>query len=1415
MPISMENMQEALGTPPPPEGKPPAPAAKPAAKRGISMADMQAALPKPPEQKGLLEKVEEVGSSLAKRLAPVGDLAKQAARMTLEREVGRIGAIAESPLLKGETQPTVDAARAAFKQAVEDYNEKFTDPEAEADLLHGPKTVLALLNIAVAPIVEGGRAALVRPLQQNLERAADLVAQAATPDEAKKKGIDWAIHKRDVKQALDSTNKALDFAYDLGTMFVPLGPGGEAAARVSREAAAVRGAQRDMKAAVHGGPEPKPVDPRPVSMAVDKTLGFKNAQQFGEDLSKVKPGEVSTVGQLMDTLAPKTEGYAKSFMDTLAKHVDRNTSVVFKGEKDMKNASGSFSIEENKVSMRAGLSDMVSTFLHETVHSVTVGMLNKLIGNELDAAKARLGRPLLDTEVLDTIKNPQGPVLRELDQIIAEANVRAQKAGRENDFYALRAYGKTAKSYQAGRISPTVGERAFHRMGFRYEFIAEVFTNPQFQEFLANSEKYASKTYKFKNMLNQLGLMIGKHLGLAKPQELQLLNQSMRVGSQLMALHSAEKPPPHWIGATIVAKDAEGVVTSRELEATRLIKPGEVKRAKTDLQISIQQLIRAVNPEALSGEAKLGGAVIASRLTEYEQKLAQAAYGSRKRLRFWRARPDKVAEFLETHETGGSFKERFMQAISDRYESWVKDLAKRDKAQGFDYEPRDHYIYHAFEDQEGVAAHFTKKYGSKWLDPDFTKERTFDLYKEAVDAGFVPKYDNPEEIMLVRDQATAAAEMRMGILNDLASHGLATRKIAAKEEFIPVTDAEGKVHWEVKRTEGTTQPPGTTQVRAPTGDMFWVNNDVHQVLSNALFSKSLWEMKGLTGRGFRGAMALKNAMVPVRLALSLFHPLHVAGIDMATGMTRASAEMLSGEIDPVRWAGKMLASGFNPIMETINIPLGRGGWRVVKAFTGKIPKEALSDADAQALKTLMEMGITPEMSAIYRTNARKNFSNALIDAMADARQMKPLGVAGDLTRATWHLPWATLSAMSYPIFEQWIPALKAASALRDAESLLKRNPELAENEAARLVQMRRLGKSVENRYGEMAYNKLFWQRWIKDIAVLNTLSLGWQMGFLREYGGGAMQLGQFIRNSDRLGMVRKGDLDKVLFVSSYTSLGAGMAGLMTWAMTGEMPHGMDYINPRTGETNPDGTPQRVTTMFYSREFAALYKHVQNEGLVPGVSKMVLNKGSGVMGLMGEWATGMNSFGEHVRDKNADLVTQVEQQLAYSLSELEPISMRATQENLTGKKEKAAALNTLGFTPQPKYMSESKTEAAINESYRSLVAPKETSFEKAEYSKEYSRLRQLYQAGDDKYVELLDQMSEKFDLTSKDQVRMIKSLNSTLPPSVRKFISLGREPEEQRALLDRMSPEERDLYLPHAAKKVQRSYIPPEEREPQK
>ena len=67
---------------------------------------------------------------------------------------------------------------------------------------------------------------------------------------------------------------------------------------------------------------------------------------------------------------------------------------------------------------------------------------------------------------------------------------------------------------------------------------------------------------------------------------------------------------------------------------------------------------------------------------------------------------------------------------------------------------------HLFLDQEGVTRFLQKKYGNKWADPRFIKDRSFDLYKEAMDAGFTPRFTNPEEIMQARQQASDIAALR-------------------------------------------------------------------------------------------------------------------------------------------------------------------------------------------------------------------------------------------------------------------------------------------------------------------------------------------------------------------------------------------------------------------------------------------------------------------------------------------------------------------------------------------------------------------------------------------------------------------------------------------------------------------------------
>ena len=57
-----------------------------------------------------------------------------------------------------------------------------------------------------------------------------------------------------------------------------------------------------------------------------------------------------------------------------------------------------------------------------------------------------------------------------------------------------------------------------------------------------------------------------------------------------------------------------------------------------------------------------------------------------------------------------------------------------------------------------------------------------------------------------------------------------------------------------------------------------------------------------------------------------------------------------------------------------------------------------------------------------------------------------------------------------------------------------------------------------------------------------------------------------------------------------------IGGVMTKMFTGENPKDTnDYIFPRVGDTNPDGSPRRLTTMFYLREIPMFQKHMQEHG----------------------------------------------------------------------------------------------------------------------------------------------------------------------------------------------------------------------------
>jgi hypothetical protein len=249
-------------------------------------------------------------------------------------------------------------------------------------------------------------------------------------------------------------------------------------------------------------------------------------------------------------------------------------------------------------------------------------------------------------------------------------------------------------------------------------------------------------------------------------------------------------------------------------------------------------------------------------------------------------------------------------------------------------------------------------------------------------------------------------------------------------------------------------------------------------------------------------------------------------------------------------------------------------------------------------------------------------------------------------------------------------------------------------------------------------------------------------------------------------------------------------GLMTWGLSGQLPTGIyDYIFPRIGKTDSRGQPQRINTMFYTREFAGIYKHMEDQGMVEGLGKLASSKASGLIGLASEVTSGINSFGQEIRNPDSPSYRKVEETLAYVLSDLEPISTQQMKEGDTQSK----VLSSLGFTPAPKYITESKTESQIRLDYSKYVRPQETPFERARYGAEFTKLKDQYSKGDEGFGESLDKFMEVHQVTPSERRRVFKALRSDTPPSHRMFSKLPWE--VQKRLLDKMTDEERDEYLP--------------------
>lgn len=753
------------------------------------------------------------------------------------------------------------------------------------------------------------------------------------------------------------------------------------------------------------------------------------------------------------------------------------------------------------------------------------------------------------------------------------------------------------------------------------------------------------------------------------------------------------------------------------------------------------------------------------------------------------------ANFLHAVETGQAIRPDVLQRnpwMIDAAKDYRKQLDlsyKLEKEMGSRASYVENYFPHIWKDPARARQIFNPEQLIKSMGPNwFQKSRTYDLIEHGKANGLELKHNNIQDVVNSRLMSGADMVNKMEMLHELQKLGAAT----------PMETAPPQV-----RNPGLVGSPHVWEpVTAPNGQRWMIAPEMTALWKNGVEAKGLWSNETGVGDAFRGWMKVKNVWVPIKLGLSFFHPVHVLHIAQVTNVSRALRETFGKGQQSL---GRRFVAGPEALLQAIAdplfaLPVGTPHMGKTMREAWLTPKENQTPAQKADVALMNESGLSAQLSEQMRIAAKKDFSNAL-------RNNKLLVPIHGLRRG--------LEKLSSWMFEEWIPNLKMAALKREAEAMFRRRPDLQTDTVNRRVAMRALGKQIDNRFGEMFYGSLFWNRTLKDASIGSFLSLGWNLGFAREFGGGFFEpiVQRMMKAPNPTRAVVRDTTNKTTNMFMYAATAMIFNAVLNKAFTGESAEGMDYIFPRIGGFNPDGSPRRITNAFYTREVPMALKNIEEQQSVPaGLAQMVYHKM--LFAPFIEMGRNKDYFGSEIYDENAPGFKKMYQFTKHLLGDtMSPMSVSGAKRalQLSGKPfdtlstfkqgakgDRDVVMPFLGFGPAPGYASKSPLENRIMHLFRKYVAPEAKSYEVAAHAKERSEARIAYmgamQRGDETAKMEAAQKLAALGVATKEIAKL-------QPGNSVKYMFQRLPKQDQKSLLLNMNRDEFRNYFPKASKQL--------------
>jgi len=287
------------------------------------------------------------------------------------------------------------------------------------------------------------------------------------------------------------------------------------------------------------------------------------------------------------------------------------------------------------------------------------------------------------------------------------------------------------------------------------------------------------------------------------------------------------------------------------------------------------------------------------------------------------------------------------------------------------------------------------------------------------------------------------------------------------------------------------------------------------------------------------------------------------------------------------------------------------------------------------------------------------------------------------------------------LFDTVIPRVKMSAWADEMEAWMKQNP-TADQEAI-LRQGRKFSDSMDDRFGEMVQDNLFWHRSLKQAFNLSAVSVGWEYGTMRAVGGGIKDLVWNNELSTRARYLLAYPVAAGIMGAAYQYFKTGLAGPSV-----QTP-GTDLITPRTGGTTPEGAPERALLPGEQKEPMRWYSLFQSapsyEHLPSQIGQYIVGKLNPFWQLMTGIATNRNWAGQpifsNIKDPEKwDLPSHMGELGNAILEEFLPIGAE-TSLNLTGQTLKGTNISPverlMGIRPAPEWIQNPERIQGIQDS----------------------------------------------------------------------------------------------------------------------